>query len=72
MMSQGKKIKIRPGDWVLVVNKRKGEVVMGRKVKYAGEIEKFFLIEIPVMMRQGVEWIVHFFNKEEWDLVKDP
>jgi len=71
-MNQGKVGEVKPGDWVFVVNKKSGEVVRGRGVKYVGEIEKFFLVEVPVIMRQGVEWVICSFDKAEWGLVKEP
>jgi len=71
-MSQGEVVGVKPGDWVFVVNKENGEVVRGRRVQYVGEVEKFFLIKIPVVMRQGLEWVVCSFDKEKWDLVREP
>jgi dsDNA-specific endonuclease/ATPase MutS2 len=71
-MIQGKKKEFKPGDWVFVMNTKGGEVVRGRAVKYVGETEGFFLVEVPVMMKQGVEWVVRAFDKGEWTLVRRP
>jgi hypothetical protein len=68
-MSQGEVFK--PGDWVFVVNKESGEVVRGRSVVYIGEVGRLFLVKVPVMLSQGVEWVVCSFDKEEWGLVKE-
>jgi hypothetical protein len=71
-MSQGKEREVKLGDWVFVINTKDGKVVGGRAVKYVGETEEFFLVEVPVMMRQGVEWVVRAFDKGEWMLKKRP
>jgi hypothetical protein len=71
-MSQDEEKEFKPGDWVFVVNKRNGEVVRDRRAMYVGEIGRLFLVKVPVMMRQGVEWVVCSFDKEEWGLVKEP
>jgi len=66
-MSQGEGIGVRPGGWVFVVNKENGEVIRGR---YVGEVEKFFLVKVPVVLRQGLERVVCSFDKERWGLVR--
>jgi hypothetical protein len=71
-MSQSKVSKVEPGDWVFVVNKKSGVVVRGHRLKYVGETEKFFLVEVPVVLLQGVDWVVCSFDKEGWGLVKEP
>jgi hypothetical protein len=67
-MRQGNGVEVMPGDWVFIVNKTNGEVVRGR---YVGEVEKIFLVKVPVVLKQGLERVVSSFDKEEWSLVKE-
>jgi len=70
-MSQDEEKEVKPGDWVFVVNKKNGEVVCSHSVIYVGEVGRLFLVKVPVMLRQGVEWVICSFDKEEWGLVKE-
>jgi hypothetical protein len=71
-MNQDRELEVKPGDWVFIVSKKNGEVFGGRRVQYVGEIENFFLVKVPVVMGQGLKWVVSSFDKEEWSLVKGP